>query len=397
MTVPGSDHQEPRNNSALSARKGPSRLRSKQAGRARACCSRLHSRGLLRRGLVLVAGVAATACGGISIDDRPRPDGGFALSGSERDGGSSTRIVVDQLPQTLEETGLYKDIEKKELADCAREYQPGVTLWSDGLTKRRWVCLPEGEKIDNSSPDDWKFPVGTRFWKEFSFEGKRIETRIFWKTDTNWWEKSSYRWNEDQTSAEQGTGEIVRLDGFEAGTHDIPKRRDCDTCHKGSRDRVLGFEQVSLGWPSAEGLTLEDLVDEDLLTDPPRRTESAIGTRDAEAALSYLHVNCGVSCHNDNTRSEAYGTTLRMKLKWEEVDGSDPSDDWEVIDLLVGEDAHEPQFTGSVRVVPGDPDQSLVTTLMSRRGEDMGQMPPLGSKLVDEDGLGVVEDWIRGL
>ena len=29
---------------------------------------------------------------------------------------------------------------------------------------------------------DWDFPVGTRFWKEFAFKGRKVETRFLWKT-----------------------------------------------------------------------------------------------------------------------------------------------------------------------------------------------------------------------
>ena len=35
--------------------------------------------------------------------------------------------------------------------------------------------------------DEWHFPVGTKVWKEFSRDGKRLETRLFWKTEPNGW------------------------------------------------------------------------------------------------------------------------------------------------------------------------------------------------------------------
>ena len=32
--------------------------------------------------------------------------------------------------------------------------------------------------IDNSDPDAWEFPVGTRMWKEFVVDGRPVETRM---------------------------------------------------------------------------------------------------------------------------------------------------------------------------------------------------------------------------
>jgi hypothetical protein len=47
------------------------------------------------------------------------------------------------------------------------------------------------------------------------------------------------------------------------------------------------------------------------------------------------------------------------------------------------------------RIVPGQPEQSMVHARMSFRGN--GQMPPIGTETVDLAGLGVVDRWIRSL
>ncbi len=80
-------------------------------------------------------------------------------------------------PATLQETGLYSDWATKTVAPGTLLFSPQYPLWSDGATKTRWMRLPKGTFIDARNPDVWRFPVGTRFWKEFRF-GRRAETRF---------------------------------------------------------------------------------------------------------------------------------------------------------------------------------------------------------------------------
>jgi hypothetical protein len=49
-----------------------------------------------------------------------------------------------------------------------RPFEPAFALWSDGVTKRRWIELPPGARIDATNTGDWIFPQGTKLWKEFS-------------------------------------------------------------------------------------------------------------------------------------------------------------------------------------------------------------------------------------
>src|SRR5205814_7486285 len=84
-------------------------------------------------------------------------------------------------PQHLRCTGLYASWERQTIDPANRAYAPAVPLWSDGAQKRRWIFLPAGTRIDSSDMDEWRFPVGTRLWKEFSFGGRHVETRLLWK------------------------------------------------------------------------------------------------------------------------------------------------------------------------------------------------------------------------
>src|SRR5512136_372773 len=75
-------------------------------------------------------------------------------------------------PATLRDTGLYSDWATKTVAADNLPFSPQYALWSDGAAKLRWLHIPKGGFIDASNPDVWRFPVGTRVWKEFRF-GRR--------------------------------------------------------------------------------------------------------------------------------------------------------------------------------------------------------------------------------
>src|SRR5262249_25255665 len=121
------------------------------------------------------------------------------------------------LPDDLFCTGLYADRATKSLSARVMPYTPGVVLWSDGAEKHRFLFLPPGSKIDTSNLDGWKFPVGTKAWKEFRLGGALVETRIFWKRSETQWESGTYIWNADgtailNTSAPKG---VVLPNGYE--------------------------------------------------------------------------------------------------------------------------------------------------------------------------------------
>src|SRR5688572_24727556 len=104
-------------------------------------------------------------------------------------------------PGWLSETGLYADATKLKIDSRNRTFSPQYPLWSDGATKRRWVRLPEGSQINVANLDKWELPVGTKFWKEFSLNGRKVETRFLWQVRKNQWVFASYAWNDAQTDA----------------------------------------------------------------------------------------------------------------------------------------------------------------------------------------------------
>ena len=112
-------------------------------------------------------------------------------------------FMEDALPEKLSETPLYADIGAKTVHPALRHYTPEYQLWSDGADKERWVYVPECSSVDTSDMDNWDVPVGTRFFKEFSLDGKRIETRIISRISDGPrdFAYASYLWNASETEA----------------------------------------------------------------------------------------------------------------------------------------------------------------------------------------------------
>jgi len=312
-------------------------------------------------------------------------------------------------PSTLSCTGLYADIVGKTLAAGVRSYQPAIPLWSDGAQKARWIQLPPGTRIDASNPSEWTFPVGTKVWKEFSRNGRRVETRLFQKIDSGpppYWVHATYAWNADESEAFTSGGGDITL-AADGGTYHIPTFGECEQCHNGRTDHILGFEQISLGLTGAQGLTLSELVSEGLIAPVPTQTSLTIGddgTGAAAAALGWIHINCGVTCHNANSTATAYGAGMLLRLDPALLDGRQVTiSGFDPLRTTIGVPARSPGWIQPVqwtRIVPGDPSDSLLVQLISNRGTNnavSGQMPPIATSVVDTTDVTKVVEWVASM
>lgn len=288
-------------------------------------------------------------------------------------------------PNLLSETGLYADIAKGTLATGVRPYDVQYPLWSDGADKERWVYLPPGTKIDTSDMDFWKYPAGTKAWKQFSIGGKRIETRMQYKpTDQSTdWVMIAYQWKADGSDAIAVPAGVQNASGTQ---HDIPSTDDCQFCHSNMLDRLLGFNAIQLSH-SLPGLTISELITEKLLSNPPAGPFTIPGNAVERDAIGYLHGNCG-DCHNPNSFLFA---SVDMQL-WESTKTLDTVKDTTVYRTAVNQP--DPGATTN-RIVPGDPEHSVIYEKMGIRGS--GQMPPIGTEVVDTAGRAKVGAWISSL
>lgn len=329
------------------------------------------------------------------VDDVPLPAGSDLQTQGSLVIPAHCPPPVDGAPRTLECTGLYSDLVAKTVAEPVRPFTPGMHLWSDGAGKQRWLYLPPGTTIDNSKPY-WTFPVGTRAWKEFKHGDQRVETRYFEKTEPSKWVKSTYLWRDGESAADIFAGGDVPVSD---GTYHVPTHEECEQCHnrnKLNRDSLLGVEPVLLGLPTADGYTLAALVAEGRLTVPPSRTQVQIpddGTGKGAAALGYLHVNCGISCHNDDGSANISHMFLRIYPAQLE----DPSSaGWDLLKNTINVPPVTPNFGTAIRIVPGAPDDSLIVQLANTRGSSRA-MPPIASRVTDPDGLQLLRDWIAAM
>ncbi|MEY2936424.1 MAG: hypothetical protein RL033_7173 [Pseudomonadota bacterium] len=311
---------------------------------------------------------------------------------------ASDCVPSEPTPTDLFCTGLYAEPGSLRLAATALPYKPGVTFWSDGAEKQRYLLLPAGSQIDTSQMDAWTFPIGTKAWKEFRWNGAFVETRLFWKRGESDWFSGTYVWNAEQSEAVLNTSRqpLLSEDGYE-----IPTAKDCGKCHHGGSDSLLGVEAVSLGLPDAEGVTLASLAALGALSDPPSPLTISLpedATGKAAAALGFLHVNCGVPCHSSRGLGEETQLVMRMRADqlWPEPV---PVEQTDAFQATVGRQpttaSVAQQFPGAQRITPGTHDQSLVWLLSHRRGDY--QMPPLVSHRVDETGTQELSEWIDAL
>jgi hypothetical protein len=298
-----------------------------------------------------------------------------------------TTFSTERAPQRLHDTGLEQ---------LGRPFSPQYPLWTDGATKKRWLYLPPGTTIDTRDDANWEFPVGTRFWKEFAFNGRKVETRMLWKASSSRWLAASYLWNAEGTEAALAPVEGA-ASPFEIAAgkrHIVPSAAECLMCHGTRRTGPFGFNALQLstdrdpnaihGEPLPPGsVTLETLVAEPALT-PDRRDLVArpprIQTNDplTRTVLGYFAANCG-HCHNQDGEIARLGPSLKHSDVLR--DGAalasklvDHPTGWQVPGVPEG---------SSALVSSSAPDLSAVLVRMRSR-RPSSQMPPLGTVLREE-------------
>lgn len=310
-----------------------------------------------------------------------------------------------QPPATLDATGLYSNAAAFEVDPSHLAFSPQYPLWTDGAAKRRWIWLPPGSAIDASDPDGWKFPVGTRFWKEFSFNGQRLETRYMELQQDSRWLYAAYGWTADGHAAHL-VSEKGRRNAYAFGGgrfHSIPSVNDCKACHQGGRTEILGFGSLQLSPEQDPGalhreiqsgprLDLQQLVSKGLLVGlpkslteaPPRILASSAIER---AALGYMHGNCG-HCHNEHGSLKNLGLSLRYVFGTA-VQPAVTS----TIGRPIKKRAPRQSAEAVLRIEPHQPDRSGLMERVASRYSAL-QMPPLGTELVDQEAVALLRKWI---
>ena len=311
--------------------------------------------------------------------------------------------VSHEAPMTLFETGLYADAVSLTVDPDHLAFAPQYPLWTDGAEKRRWIFVPHGAVIDASDPDAWDFPAGTKVWKEFSFSGRKVETRYMERRPDGSWLFAAYAWSDDGLEAQlvSGKGRRRAFPLENGAAHDIPSAADCRACHTSAPVEILGFSARQL---------LRDIFTEAATSPGALQPDKALAALQARgqieglderqsapqfaartdlerAVLGYLHGNCG-HCHNATGPRARLGMDLFQSA-------ADP--EAAALSSLVGRKLKSPPpglaENTTLRIEAGHPERSAVPQRMASRVPAL-QMPPLGTALVDERAVKLIRRWI---
>lgn len=301
------------------------------------------------------------------------------------------------MPQSLAESGLCVDAACTQIAANVYAYTPKYELYSDGASKQRWIYVPPDAKINTANMDFWEFPVGTKVWKEFTRDNIRVETRLIMRVAANGtnsdWFYVPYVWNGTATTA-QPNG-VANANGTQ---HDVPSRFQCKGCHDTLLPtRVLGFDAIQLAWnnPDPAQLDLEKLVELKMLSNEPSGAAPYFaigGTATEQAALGYMHANCG-HCHNSSSPVQG-NTPLQLRLTVGTAATPAQTPTYKTSVDAGGNQIGNP--TRSKIVVPGAPDQSILTYRFESLNT-VERMPALGSEVIDDAAKTMLRTWITNL
>ena len=336
-----------------------------------------------------------------------------------------------KMPMSLKETGIAEAV----LSAAGRggrliEYVPDPELWSNGLTKQRFLLLPMNGKINNADRGKWEYPVGTIFIKSFFDDTgpngtpRPIETRFIRQgADINVpFEFYAYQWNMESTDAtlrvddiegdaekrypvsvrirRMVNGQLFTVNNGNPFMHDIPARKDCGDCHEANgmvHSTFIGFDELRLNskFPATAAKTqLQQVADMGLFTMPiPANPATIVDTRNDMGRMQrikrFVFGNC-VHCHYEGgSQFDLSPAVLEM--------------------VTVNQDTMSQSVempAGWKRVFPGDPEKSVLYVQARRtplppavNGVRLRPMPPVGVSDVaaDQRALMDIAAWIRSL
>ena len=172
---------------------------------------------------------------------------------------------LPEFPQLLSETGCTSISSTDAQNANLLPYFVNYPFWSDGVSKSRYVSLPENGTIRFSDSEPAEFPVGTVIVKNFYLEGAArpfpIETRLIHREE-EYWSAFSYQWNPGGTEAELvnvGTNVPLNYQGRSIDWQ-FMARSQCDKCHIQAQGYALGLSLEQLQRPVEYPTGVEDQI-----------------------------------------------------------------------------------------------------------------------------------------
>jgi uncharacterized repeat protein (TIGR03806 family) len=286
-------------------------------------------------------------------------------------------------------------------------YDVNMPLWSSGLSKKRWVMIPNdgvpntaGEQITYSENQAWQFPVGTVFVKHFARPDNDapLETRIFVHGNDGWG-GVTYKWRPGGTEAdliEDGLTEPLTLNG-ETFDYLYPSRNQCNQCHQAGTGPVLGFRtrQLNRSLAYSGGVTANQIEAFSAAGFIPRNLKAADlasvitsgdirdpDLSDEKYVRSYLDSNCS-HCHQPDGSSRAF---FDARFTTPLTNQS----------LVCGPLIEGLGLAAPAVIKPGSLDNSVLFQRMSAHGSGI-VMPPIARGPVDYASVARVANWILSM
>jgi uncharacterized repeat protein (TIGR03806 family) len=335
---------------------------------------------------------------------------------------------ASSFPRKLSQTGIFASTKDHKVAPGVIPYSVNAQLWGDHAYKERFIAIPGDGKIgfdeitypqpSPGAPPGWKFPDGTVLVKTFGMEmergdpksKKRLETRILHfqqfpgtqEYGDQYWRGYTYVWNDEQTDAElldeKGADKLLKIkvgDKVVEQNYRFPSRAECTLCHTNAAKFALGVSTMQMnrdhnydGVIANQLATLEHIgmFTQKLPKEPaklPKIADFNDKTLPVEVrARSYLHSNCA-HCH-----MKWGGGNAEFKLL-----STISLDDMGIVNV---NPAHGNfKIDGAKLLVPGQPEKSILLERMKMTG--LGRMPHIGSRVVDEQAVQIVREWIKGM
>jgi parallel beta-helix repeat protein len=322
--------------------------------------------------------------------------------------------VYRSAPKKLSEYGLFKGPLAQQSPDAGVVlYDLNTPLFSDYSVKRRFIRLPQGQRIKYRDEGVLEFPIGTVIAKTFSYpndmtdpaKGERLlETRIELRQDDGWY-AFSYIWNSQQTEADLALGgrelEVswVHDDGHRRRTrYSIPNANQCLNCHSQDKAFVpIGPTAQNLNrlFPGTEESTnqLSFLADAGMLEGLPAidsiaklpRFDDPRSASVERRARAWLDVNCA-HCHNPSGTARTSG----LDLRWEQHDPGRLGV-WKS-PVAAGHGSGSRMYD----IVPGKPDESILMYRLESQDPSI-MMPNVGRRLVFDTAVNLVREWIQNM
>ncbi len=312
---------------------------------------------------------------------------------------SNTPDTSATFPRRLSATGLFQSLSPLAPADGVVPYSVVVPRWDDGAESQRWVAIPGNGKIElaPSAEKPAVYPEGTVLVKHLTLpqgndKSIPLETQLL-HYERGTWRPYSYLWDEAGREATLvdtvGTSRPIKLAARDKTpaierTWHVNATNECKLCHNAGPKFVLGFVPNQLT-NSASSLAAQAV----LLSAPPIKADDPLQLVDPhdhqrhldDRARSYLHANCSM-CHHPGGNA-IVSFFLRRDLPFEQLNTNKGTG----IGTFGMRDAKI--------IVPGDPYRSVLMYRMTKLG--YARMPYIGSRVVDSEGVALIEQWILSL